>query len=62
MTKPTDRRKFQYLPEAKNDLIIIGGADGPAYPVDTAEPVPAPEPEPEPRSRLGSTPAPAAGI
>ena len=49
MTKPTGRRKVQYLPEAENDLIIIGGADGPAYPVDTAEPVPAPEPEPEPQ-------------
>ena len=47
--KRQGRRKVQYLPEAENDLIIIGGADGPAYPVDTAEPVPAPEPEPEPQ-------------
>ena len=53
MTKPTGRRKVQYLPEAENDLIIIGGADGPAYPVDTAEPVPAPEPEPEPQEPAG---------
>lgn len=53
MTKPTDRRKFQYLPEAENDLIIIGGSDGPAYPVDAAEPSPAPEPEPEPQEPAG---------
>ena len=61
MTKPTGRMKVQYLPEAENDLIIIGGADGPAYPVDTAEPVPAPEPEPEPQEPAGIYPCPCCG-
>ena len=61
MTKPTGRRKVQYLPEAENDLIIIGGADGPAYPVDTAEPVPAPEPEPEPQEPAWDHPRPCCG-
>ena len=61
MTRPTDRRKFQYLPEAENDLIIIGGSDGPAYPVDAAEPSPAPEPEPEPQESAGIYPCPCCG-
>lgn len=30
MTKPTDRRKFQYLPEAENDFMLIGGSDDPS--------------------------------
>lgn len=63
MTKPTDRRKFQYLPEAENDFIfmIIGGSDGPAYPVDAAEPPPASEPEPEPDEPPGKYPCPCCG-
>lgn len=61
MTKPTDRRKFQYLPEAKNDFMIIGGSDGPAYPVDAAEPSPASEPEPEPAEPPGKYPCPCCG-
>ena len=63
MTKPTDRRKFQYLPEAENDFIfmIIGGSDGPTYPVDAAEPPPAPEPEPEPQEPAGIYPCPCCG-
>lgn len=61
MKESTDRRKFQYLPEAKNDFIIIGGSDGPAYPVDAAEPAPAPEPEPEPQEPAGIYPCPCCG-
>jgi hypothetical protein len=61
MKESTDRRKFRYLPEAENDLIIIGGSDGPAYPVDAAEPSPAPEPEPEPQEPAGIYPCPCCG-
>lgn len=51
--------KFFYLPEAKNDVIIIGGSDGPAHPVDAAEPPPAPEWEP--REPAGIYPCPCCG-
>lgn len=45
MKESTDREKFQYLPEVKDDIFVIGGCDGPARPVEEAPPAPEPEPE-----------------
>ena len=53
------REKFRCLPQAANVSLVIGGADGPAVPVEEGESLP--ESEPEPGEPAGKYPCPCCG-
>ena len=55
------REKFLYLPQAASASFVIGGADGPAVPVQEGETLPEPKPEPEPDEPAGKYPCPCCG-